>query len=136
MPEWMRLALDALARRRSTPPRRFLLRVREGAKEAVIHVVGGRGGTAVRLGVGPADATLVLDVPTLLALASGRLPVARAVESGAVQASGDLSALPDFVRLFHGMPPAGQAPAGDARGLTTRIRPSSGSGSRAAPDRG
>jgi ubiquinone biosynthesis protein UbiJ len=65
--------------------------------------------------VGPADATLVLDVPTLLALASGHLPVAQAVESGAVQASGDLSALPDFAGLFQSMRPAGQTPGGEAR---------------------
>jgi DNA-binding HxlR family transcriptional regulator len=123
-PDWMRLALDALARRRSTPARRFLLRVREGSKEAVIHVAGGRGGTTVRLGVAPADATLALDVPTVLALATGRLPAARAIESGAVQATGDLSAVPDFARLFQSMPPARQAPGGEARKATARMRPS------------
>jgi DNA-binding HxlR family transcriptional regulator len=99
-PEWMRLALDALARRRASPRRRFLLRVREGRKEALVHVAGGRAGTSVSVGAAPADATLVLDVSTLLAVASGRLPLSRAVESGAVEASGDLGALPDFVRLF------------------------------------
>ncbi len=118
-PEWMRLALDALARRRSTPARRFQLRVREGPKEADIHVAGGRSGTTVSLGVGPADATLVLDVPTVLALASGRLAVNRAVESGAVEASGDLTALQDFARLFQSMRPAGPALAGKAPEPTT-----------------
>ncbi len=99
-PEWMRLALDALARRGASPRRRFLLRVREGRKEALVHVAGGRGGTTISAGPGPADATLVLDVPTLLAVASGRLPLPGAVESGAVEASGDLDALPDFAQLF------------------------------------
>jgi DNA-binding HxlR family transcriptional regulator len=99
-PEWMRLALDALARRGPSPSRRFLLRVREGRKEALVHVAGGQGGTTVALGAAPADATLVLDVPTLLAVASGRLSLPRAVESGAVEANGDLEALPDFARLF------------------------------------
>ena len=99
-PEWMRLALDALARRGASPRRRFLLRVREGRKEAMVHVAGGRGGTTVSIGAAPADATLVLDVPTLLAVASGRLPLPGAVESGAVKASGDLDALPDFAQLF------------------------------------
>ena len=99
-PEWMRLALDALARRGPSPPRRFLLRVREGRKEALVHVAGGPGGTAVSIGAAPADATLVLDVPTLLAVASGRVPLLQGVETGAVEASGDLDALPDFAGLF------------------------------------
>lgn len=99
-PEWMRLALDALARRGASPPRRFLLRVREGRKEALVHVAGGREGTTVSLGAAPADATLTLDVPTLLAVASGRLPLPGAVESGAVEATGDLDMLSDFARLF------------------------------------
>ena len=100
-PEWMRLALDALARRGASPRRRFLLQVREGRKkDALLHVAGGRGGTTVSVGAAPADATLVLDVATLLTVASGRLPLPRAVESGAVEASGDLGALPDFARLF------------------------------------
>ncbi len=134
-PEWMRLALGALARRQSTPARRFLLRVREGPKEAVIHVAGGRRGTTVNLGVGPADVTHVLDVPTVLALASGRLPVARAVERGAVEASGDLTTLQDFAWLFQSAPPAGQAAAGDAREATARHRASSSAVSRAKRDR-
>jgi DNA-binding HxlR family transcriptional regulator len=105
-PEWMRLALDALARRGTSPPRRFLLRVREGRKEALVHVAGGRGGTTVSAGAAPADATLVLDVSTLLNVASGRLPLSRAVESGAVEASGNLAALPDFAKLFESVPHA------------------------------
>jgi len=105
-PEWMRLALDALARRGTSPQRRFLLRVREGRKEALVHVAGGRGGTTVSVGAAPADATLVLDVPTLLNVASGRLPLSRAVASGAVEASGNLAALPDFAKLFESVPNA------------------------------
>lgn len=104
-PEWMRLALDALARRGTSPPRRFLLRVREGRKEALVHVAGGRGGTTVSAGAAPADATLLLDVRTLLDVASGRLPLSRAVESGAVEASGNLAALPDFAKLFESANP-------------------------------
>ena len=77
----MRLALDALARQGPTPARRFLLRVREGTKEALVHVAGGSGGTIVSAGSGSADATLVLDVTTLLALASGRLPIPQALAS-------------------------------------------------------
>lgn len=99
-PEWMRLALDALARRGVSPPRRFLLRVREGRKDVLLHVAGGGRGTTVSVGAAPADATLVLDVRTLLAVASGRMPLPGAVESGSVEASGDLDALSDFAQLF------------------------------------
>ncbi len=99
-PEWMRLALDALARRGASPPRRFLLRIREGRRETLVHVAGGRRGTRVSAGTAPADATLVLDVPTLLAVASGRQPLRGAVESGAVEATGNLDTLPDFAQLF------------------------------------
>jgi DNA-binding HxlR family transcriptional regulator len=77
-PEWMRLALDALARRGASPRRRVVLRVREGRTEALVHVAGGRRGTTVSAGRGPADATLVIDVQALLAVASGRLSLARA----------------------------------------------------------
>jgi DNA-binding HxlR family transcriptional regulator len=100
-PEWMRLALTAMARRASSPSRTFVLRVREGRKEAVLHVAGGRAGTRVEAGESTAaDTTLALDVPTLLAVAAGRLPLARAVKSGAVKASGDLGAVADFAALF------------------------------------
>jgi DNA-binding HxlR family transcriptional regulator len=100
-PEWMRLALAAMARRGASPSRTFVLHVREGRKEAVVHVAGGRGGTRVAAGdPAGADAVLTLDVPTLLAVAGGRLTLDDAVKSGAVKASGDLAALPEFARLF------------------------------------
>lgn len=100
-PEWMRLALAAMARRGASPSRTFVLRIREGRKEAVLHVAGGRGGTRVAAGEPTrADAVLTLDVPTLLAVAGGRLTLDRAVRSGVVKASGDLGALGDFGRLF------------------------------------
>jgi SCP-2 sterol transfer family len=99
-PDWMRLALDALARRRASPSRRFLLRVREGRKEALVHLSGGRRGTTVSLGAASAETTLALDVPTLLAVAAGHVSLARAIEEGTVEASGDLSALTDFAQLF------------------------------------
>jgi hypothetical protein len=58
----------------------------------------------VSLEAAPADATPVLDIPTLLAVASGRLSLAQAVESGRVRMSGDRRALKDFGRLFENGP--------------------------------
>jgi alkyl sulfatase BDS1-like metallo-beta-lactamase superfamily hydrolase len=78
-----------------------VLRVREGRSEAILHVTGGRTGTRVAGGDSSgADATLALDVSTLLAVATGRLPLPRAVKSGAVEATGDPAALGDFAALF------------------------------------
>jgi DNA-binding HxlR family transcriptional regulator len=99
-PEWMRLALDALARRGPTPSRRFLIRIREGRTEDVILVAGGPRGTTVTEGTAPADATLVAGVRTLLGVVSGRTPIGRALETGALRASGDLEALADLPQLF------------------------------------
>ncbi|HLE42469.1 MAG TPA: winged helix-turn-helix transcriptional regulator [Methylomirabilota bacterium] len=99
-PEWMRLALDALARRGPSPRRAFLLRVREGRKEVVLHVAGGPGGTTVSTGAGPSDAALGVSVQTLLGLVGGSLPLQQALETGAIEASGDVTALADLPRLF------------------------------------
>lgn len=100
-PEWMQLALTAMARRSASPGRTFVLRIREGRQEAVFSVSGGRAGTRVVPGeAGGADVTLALDVPTLLAVAAGSLALDHAVKRGAVKASGDLAALPEFARLF------------------------------------
>ena len=102
-PEWMRLALDALARQGPAPARAFLLRVREGTKEALVHVAGGPRGTIVSAGSGSTDATLVLDVTTLLALVSGRLPIPQALASGAIEVSGDHGAVAEFPDLFESL---------------------------------
>jgi DNA-binding HxlR family transcriptional regulator len=99
--DWTRLALTAVARRGAAPARTFVLRVRDGRAETVLTVTGGRAGTRVEAGErGDADATLTLDVATLLAVAGGHQSPAHAVKSGAARVSGDVGALEDLPRLF------------------------------------
>lgn len=99
-PAWALLALQASARRTPSPKRSFVLRVRRGAKEASVHVAGGPGGTKVRPGEGPADATITAPLDTLLRLMSGQLSPQAAVRDGLAQVEGDARALPDFPLLF------------------------------------
>lgn len=99
-PEWMVLALAACARRGASPPRAFLLRIRQGPKEATIHVTGGPTGTVVTDRPTPADVTIVATVPTILALMSGTVSPPAALEQGRIEVTGDRTALTEFPQLF------------------------------------
>ena len=99
-PDWMRLALPAFARTGSTPARRYVVRLPAPEGEVCLYVTGGRRGTRVRDGEGPADAELCCAPLTLLGLLSGGLDPAAALESRALEAEGDLAALDDFPALF------------------------------------
>lgn len=99
-PEWMVLALGACARRDASPPRSFLLRIRQGVKEAVVHVAGGPAGTVVTDRAAPADLTVVTTVPTVLALMSGGMTPAAALARGRIKVTGDGTALGDLPQLF------------------------------------
>ncbi|MBI3075560.1 MAG: transcriptional regulator [Deltaproteobacteria bacterium] len=99
-PEWMRLALAACARRGASPPRSFLLRIREGAKEAILYVAGGPTGTVVTDRPAPADVTIVASVQTILALMSGAVSPLAALEAGRIETTGDPAALAEFPQLF------------------------------------
>lgn len=99
-PEWMVLALGACARRDASPPRSFLLRIRQGAKEAVVHVAGGPAGTVVSDRAAAADVTVVATVPTVLALMSGRMTPRTAFERGQIEVTGDAAALSELPHLF------------------------------------
>jgi DNA-binding HxlR family transcriptional regulator len=99
-PEWMRLALAAFARRGATPARRFVVRVPDIAGDVEIYVSGGRRGTTVRDGTGPADATLRVAPMTLLGLVSAGLDPDVALAAGKLEVDGDAAALCDFAALF------------------------------------
>jgi DNA-binding HxlR family transcriptional regulator len=100
--DWLRLALVACARRETTPPRSFLLRVRHDRKELLLRVAGGPDGVTVTEGAGPADTTLVADPRTVLALMTGVLEPRTAVRDGSLRVEGDDSALDTFPALFEG----------------------------------
>jgi len=103
-PDWILLGLQAFARRGASPRRRFALRIPTAAGELRVDVAGGRRGTRVCEGEGPAgsapDATLRADPLTLLGLASGQLPASAAIGEGGVELAGDAAALADLPRLF------------------------------------
>ncbi len=99
-PEWMVLALAACARRGASPAQSFLLKIREGKKEATVHVAGGPAGTVVTDRSAPADVALVATVPTILALMSGAVNPVTALEEGRIEATGDRAALTEFPQLF------------------------------------
>lgn len=105
-PEWMRLALAACARRGPSPARTFRLRiVARDAPEATLRVAGGVKGTVVDATEGPVDATIVADVPNLLALMSGGLAADTAMKKRRITVSGDRAAVREFARLFDVPPP-------------------------------
>lgn len=110
-PEWMHLALAACARRDPSPGRVFRLRiVARGAPAAALRVAGGARGTVIGADEsGPADATIEADVPTILALMSGRLDPDVAIKKRRITVSGDRAAVRDFPRLFDGRPPSKEA---------------------------
>lgn len=99
-PDWMLLALAACARREASPPRSFLLNIREGKKEATVHVAGGPTGTVVSDRAAPADVTIVATVPTILSLMSGALDPLQALKERRIDVAGDRAVLADFSRLF------------------------------------
>jgi DNA-binding HxlR family transcriptional regulator len=100
-PEWLRLVLQAYARRGRVPARAFELRIRGGDQEAVMRVAGTRAGTTVTEGGAPADLVITsADPQIVLGLMSGSLSAADALRQGAIQTQGDQSLLSDFSRMF------------------------------------
>lgn len=99
-PEWMLLALAACARRGASPAQSFLLKIREGRKEATVHVAGGPTGTVVTDRSAPAGVTITATAPTILAMMSGAVSPVTALEEGRIEATGDRGVLVDFPQLF------------------------------------
>lgn len=99
-PDWLRLVLAAYARKGRTMPRSFELRMPTGAEPVVLRVAGGRRGTTVVEGGGPADATITAAAEVILGLMSGRVDPVEALERRLMQAEGDLAALAAFSQLF------------------------------------
>jgi DNA-binding HxlR family transcriptional regulator len=99
-PEWMRLALVAFARRSASPARRVAIRVPDASRDVELLVSGGRRGTTVRDGSGPADVTLRAAPLPLLGLLSGRIDPEAALAAGEAEAEGDRAVLRDLPALF------------------------------------
>ena len=113
-PEWMHLALKALARRGGVPSRSVLLRIREGSKEVALHIAGTSDGTAVTSQPAPAEATVVTDVKRLLAIISGALGPREAAAAGRITVEGDRAAVAALPQLFDASRRDPPLPAGKA----------------------
>jgi DNA-binding HxlR family transcriptional regulator len=110
-PEWARLGLLCFARSDPTPPRSYAIRIPAQPADVVIRVEGGPGGTEVAPDGAPADVSIRADAPVLLGLATGMLDPTEAVRTRAIEAEGDLGALPDFPALFQAPEPVGDGAA-------------------------
>ena len=103
---WIRLALEACARRGPSPDISVVISVLgedHTQKPVSLRVDGGPAGSRVTTpGTDdpPPRATLAAEPRTVLGLAAGLLDPAQAVASGAVRLYGDAAALEDVPRLF------------------------------------
>jgi DNA-binding HxlR family transcriptional regulator len=99
-PDWVLLGLDAITRQTPTPARRIALRVSQGGKSAGFVVQGGKQGTTLSRGDGPAAATVEARFDTLLRILSTRLPLDQAIAEKLAQVEGSLAAARSLPRLF------------------------------------
>ena len=115
-PRWTLLALQACARRRASPRRAFTVRVREGARDAVVGVAGGRAGTRLTDGaLAEADALVTAPFTALLSVIGGAVTPRRAVADGLVQVAGSRGAFREFPAMFDVVASASPAVVGAAR---------------------
>ena len=100
-PEWMRLALEACARKGPTPHCSVRLRVTRGQKYADMLVTSGPNGVRLSGDVGPAaDVTLTAPFETVFKLASGAISVEQAAADGGAEITGSVAALAYFPSFF------------------------------------
>jgi DNA-binding HxlR family transcriptional regulator len=99
-PDWVLLALDAIARRTPTPARTIGLRVSQGGKSAGFLIQGGRQGTTISRGDGPASATIETRFDALLRILSTQLPLEQAVSEKLARVEGSVIAARSLPRMF------------------------------------
>ena len=115
-PGWLRLGVEAFARRGPSPRCCVEVRIPDGDAEVVFAVSGGQRGTSVSSSARRPDATLRAAPFTVLGLATGALDPQAALGDGLVELEGDASALADFPALFELVP----TPAAGAAGAPSR----------------
>lgn len=102
-PDWMREAARAFARTGPTPARVVAVTVRspERPDEPVsFRVSGGREGTRVQDGSGPAEVAIEASPLALIGLVAGRSDPASLAEAGELSVRGDADALRELPALF------------------------------------
>lgn len=99
-PDWVVLALDAIAHRKATPERRILLHLKHKARTANFLIVGGAGGTRISKSDGPGAVAIETGFDTLLQIISGALRIDQAIADGRMTLDGSLPAARSLPRLF------------------------------------
>ncbi|SKA25016.1 transcriptional regulator, HxlR family [Enhydrobacter aerosaccus] len=99
-PDWVLLALEAIARQTPTPARTIALRVTQGSKSASFLVQGGPHGTTLARGDGAASATIETHFDTLLLILSTQLPLEQAVSKRLARVEGSLHAVRALPSMF------------------------------------
>lgn len=99
-PDWVLLALDAIARRTPTPARKIVLRVKHAAKAASFLVQGGPSGTTVERSEGPGGAIIETQFDTLLRIISTQLPLEHAISQRLANVEGSPTIARALPRLF------------------------------------
>lgn len=99
-PDWVLLALDAIAHRNPTPERRIVLRLKHKTNVATYLVEGGPGGTKISKSDGPGAATIETGFDTLLQVIAGAPSMDQAIKDRRASVKGSLPAARSLPRLF------------------------------------
>jgi DNA-binding HxlR family transcriptional regulator len=100
-PDWLRGAATVFARSAATPARRIEFRVRDGAREVVVRVAGGPGGTRLATeGEAPPEASICGTLAECLAVMAGLLDPTAPPPGSTLRAEGDLAAARAVPQLF------------------------------------
>jgi DNA-binding HxlR family transcriptional regulator len=104
-PDWVLLALDAVARRTPGPARKITLRIKHKAKSATFLVESGEHGTRLSLSDNPGSATIETRFDALLRIVAGALSVDQAIAEGLARVEGSLQVARTLPRMFDLKPP-------------------------------
>lgn len=99
-PEWVLLALEAIARTTSTPPLRIGLTLTAKSKRGDFVIEGGASGTRIALGEPDAEARIESRFDTLLMILARKLGLDAAVRSGQVKVDGSRALVRQLPDLF------------------------------------
>ena len=99
-PEWVLLALEAIARPTPTAPLRVGLTLTAKSKRGDFMIEGGASGTRILLGQPDAEARLETRFDTLLMLLARKLALDAAVRAGQVKVEGSRAVLRQLPDLF------------------------------------
>lgn len=104
-PEWVLLALDAIARRTPGPARKIALRIKHKTKSGNFLVESGEHGTRLSLSADPGSATVETRFDTLLRVIAGALPLDQAITEGLARVEGALPVARTLPSMFDARPP-------------------------------